>query len=264
MTNQQSSERQTTRLNRRALRQMSNKMSDSTPPRSHRKRGVLPSFGDIILPVVGVAAIGLLAVAGRQFFLNGIQSSPGIASTRAYADSPVLIAERERREKREKNRLHQTLQREIQIENQREKELETSQTTNKIPENLDFKNNNLAITVEPAKPAKTSEPPKSSKPVKTVVKSVPAPKPQPDKPAKIPDSKQWRVQIGAFGNKQIAQDTAKKINKAGHKTIVYSNPASKYVKVWVLAGATKQDAEKVTSSMKKMGFKGAYAVPPIK
>lgn len=263
MTNRQSSERQTTRLNRRALRQMSNKMSDSTPQRNHRKRGVLPSFGDIILPVVGVAAIGLLAVAGRQFFLNGIQSSPGIASTRAYADSPVLIAERERREQREKNRLNQTIQREIQIENQREreKELETSQTANKIPENLDFKNNNLAITVEPAKTAKTSEP---SKPVKPAVKPVSTPKPQPEKSAKIPDSKQWRVQIGAFGNKQIAQDTAKKINKAGHRTIVYSNPASKYVKVWVLAGATKQDAEKIASSMKKMGFKGAYAVPPMK
>jgi cell division protein FtsN len=50
---------------------------------------------------VSVAAVGLLVLAGRQFFLNGIKTSPGISSTRAYAEAPALIAERERKQERE-------------------------------------------------------------------------------------------------------------------------------------------------------------------
>ena len=64
--------------------------------RAIKKRGILPSFGDIVLPIVSVAAVGLLILAGRQFFINGIKSSPDMTSTRAYADSPALIAEREK------------------------------------------------------------------------------------------------------------------------------------------------------------------------
>ena len=52
-----------------------------------RKRGILPSFGDLVLPIVGIAAVGLLILAGRQFFINGMKKSPGMTSTRAYADS---------------------------------------------------------------------------------------------------------------------------------------------------------------------------------
>ena len=62
--------------------------------RGIKKRGILPSFGDIILPVVSVAAIALLVIAGRQFFINGLRTSPEIKSTKAYADAPALVAER--------------------------------------------------------------------------------------------------------------------------------------------------------------------------
>ncbi|MBQ9594948.1 MAG: hypothetical protein IJR35_03735, partial [Synergistaceae bacterium] len=68
-----------------------------TVRRGIKKRGILPSFGDIILPVVSIAAIGLLILAGRQFFINGMKTPPGISSTRAYAEAPALIAERERK-----------------------------------------------------------------------------------------------------------------------------------------------------------------------
>ena len=66
--------------------------------RGFKKRGILPSFGDLVLPIVSIAAVGLLVLAGRQFFVNGLQTSPEITSTRAYADSPALLAEREREE----------------------------------------------------------------------------------------------------------------------------------------------------------------------
>ncbi len=278
MTNRQSSENQT-RTNRRASRRINETVNTN---RSHRKRGVLPSFGDIVLPVVGVAAIGLLAVAGRQFFINGIQSSPGIASTRAYADSPVLIAERE---KRERDRLRQTIQNESNNENESEKQKnEIPEKNDFIPssnilnENVNSKNNNLTVTVTTAQPQKIAKPVTPNQPSKTAPKNQKTVNVKQEqqtknnnsnsaksaKPAKIPDSKQWRVQIGAYGTKKGAQDAAKKINSAGHRTIVYSNPSSKYTKVWVLAGASKQEAEKIASSMKKLGYSSAFAVPPMK
>ena len=263
MTNRQFSENQT-RTNRRALHRI---ISDA-PQKNFRRRGVLPSFGDIILPVVGVAAIGLLAVAGRQFFINGLQSSPGIASTRAYADSPVLMAERER------TRLRQTL------ENQ-------TQNQASAPENLDFKfnnnpsvtntvatlatpaqtnqnqnpNTNINITVEPVKPETKPAPKPAPKPTAKPAQKTPPAKPQ--TPAKTQtQTGSWRVQIGAFGTKQSAQDAAKKLSSKGYKTTVYSNPGSKYVKVWVSAGNSKQDANKIVDAMKKLGYGSSYAIPP--
>ncbi len=45
----------------------------SRESRRYKRRGVSISFGDIMLPFVGVVAIGLLVVAGKLFFLNGIR-----------------------------------------------------------------------------------------------------------------------------------------------------------------------------------------------
>ncbi|MBQ3458889.1 MAG: hypothetical protein IJG30_08020, partial [Synergistaceae bacterium] len=42
----------------------------TTARRGLKKRGILPSFGDIVLPVVSIAAVALLVLAGRQFFIN--------------------------------------------------------------------------------------------------------------------------------------------------------------------------------------------------
>ena len=50
-----------------------------------KKKGFILSFGDIILPFVGVLAIGLLVIAGKLFFVNGFQPSPSIASTQEQA-----------------------------------------------------------------------------------------------------------------------------------------------------------------------------------
>lgn len=45
----------------------------SRESRRYKRRGVSISFGDIMLPFVGIVAIGLLVVAGKLFFLNGIR-----------------------------------------------------------------------------------------------------------------------------------------------------------------------------------------------
>ncbi|MBQ7578728.1 MAG: SPOR domain-containing protein [Synergistaceae bacterium] len=231
----------------------------STVRRGIKKRGILPSFGDIILPVVSVAAVILLIIAGRQFFLNGLRTSPGISSTRAFAESPALLAERERRENPEPAQ-------EIIITDSQD--IAASDTNLLAVPGVRETSTPSPVTVEvtpvpePVKPE-----PVPAKPAVTPAKK-PAPAPAkpatPPKISNLPTSKQWRVQVGAYGSKSSAQEAANKINKAGYKATVYSNPASKYIKVWVFAGADKKSAEHVMNAMKAMGFKTSFVFPPPK
>ena len=223
------------------------------PRRGIKSRGILPSFGDIILPVVSVAAIILLVIAGRQFFVNGMKTSPGISSTRAYADAPAVVAEREKREIVKTEPTPAV-----------ESELPPAQVA-QAPSQAVKEDTAPALTevlAQPVTPAPA--------PAKTA--ATPAPKATPTKTtttttakastSSVPASQQWRVQVGAYGSKAAAQKEADKINKAGYKATVYSNPASKHVKVWVLGGADKASATKVANAMQKLGYKGSFAFPP--
>lgn len=261
-----------------------------TVRRGIKKRGILPSFGDLVLPLVSVAAVGLLILAGRQFFINGIKTSPGISSTRAYAESPALIAERERKqeedsvvnvpvavEKDENPALDAIVKQEAK---QEVKLASVPETANRNPVNL-----SQPQPVKP-KPAQSPRP----QPAKAQAQPKPQPKPQPAKsqassqkkpePKKAeskkpepqkkvsssssPSSKQWRVQIGAYTSKAGAQEAVKKLKKAGYNAVVYSNPASKHHKVWVSGGNDKQSAQRIVNSMKKLGYGSSFAFPPSK
>lgn len=197
-----------------------------------KKRSILPSFGDIVLPIVSVAAVGLLVLAGRQFFINGLKTSPGITTTRAYADAPALIAEREQ---------------EV-LPPVAEVKPDASTESAEVHAEIE-----LAVA-EPSEIVKVSLP----------AKPQPTAKKTPAKAQALPLSKQWRVQVGAYGSKAAAQEAANKIKKAGYKTEVYSNPASKHVKVWVYSGGDKASANKVVEAMKKLGYKSSFAFPPAK
>lgn len=205
--------------------------------RGIKKRGILPSFGDIVLPVVSVAAVGLLILAGRQFFISGMNTAPEITSTKAYAEAPALIAEREKEQEASLPPV-QPAAPEV-VEEAPQKEAETLAVAEPIP----------PITA----PAKASAP-----------APAPAKKTEPAKAAAVPMDKQWRVQIGSYGSKAAAQEAAKKVKKAGYKAVVYQNPASKYVKVWVEGGVSKYQAGLVVDAMKKLGYKTSFAFPPAK
>ena len=223
----------------------------TTNRRGIKKRSIIPSFGDIVLPVVGIVALGLLILAGRQFFVNGMKASPGITSTQAYADSPAIMAERER-----------TVAKTT---------APSSQAAAK--DNVSDENTILAVAdnpvapkiadVKPAvpQPAKAPEPVKAQAPAK---KPEASSKPAPLKPSKLPESKQWRVQTGAYDSREGAEKAVKKIKQAGFKAKVYQNPASKYFKVWVVAGESKYQAGLVVDAMKKLGYKSAFSFPPMK
>ena len=241
----------------------------STARRNVRRRGVLPSFGDMILPVVGVAAVGLLIIAGRQFFLNGFKTSPGISSTRAYAESPALIAERE-------NKLESEMLLPSVSTDAAKNEIEKNEN-DKANEHDDF----IAMAVAVQAPAPQASPHVklqtsktqnhiqtskkiSSKSTSSSVVMKTKTKSAAEKSNSSSSSKQWRVQIGAYTSRSGAQEAVKKINKAGYKATIYQNPASKHFKVWVQGGASKSSAEKVAQAMQKIGYKGSFAFPPAK
>ena len=242
--------------------------------RGIKKRGVLPSFGDMVLPIVSVAAVALLVIAGRQFFLNGLKSSPGISSTRAYAEAPALMIERGEVVKSADAEIVLPLANiPVSAEVSSEPKFTEVKPETKPEPQSDF----LAVAVPQAHPTKTttSTPtvqPQQAKKTTTAkstsnatVKKAPATTTTTTtKASSLPANKQWRVQIGAYTSKSGAQEAAKKINKAGYKATVYQNPASKHFKVWVQGGANKSSAEKVVNAMKKLGYKGSFSFPPAK
>ena len=225
-----------------------------TVRRGLKKRGVLPSFGDMILPIVGVFAVVLLVIFGRQFFLNGLKSSPGISSTRAYAEAPAILAELER----------------SRLEAEAAASAEVPDPVAAVSEDLVAKSKDkeekedffaLAVAVQQDK-----------KPEVKQVKQAPAQKKQTQAQTQKQNNsglssvsdKQWRVQVGAYTTKAGAQDAANKIRKSGYSATVYSNPASKHFKVWVAGGKDKKAADNVVKAMQKIGFKGSFPFPPAK
>ncbi|MBQ7169189.1 MAG: SPOR domain-containing protein [Synergistaceae bacterium] len=212
-----------------------------TNRRGIKKRGIIPSFGDIVLPIVGIAAVGLLVLAGKQFFSRGIESSPSITSTRAYSDSPALMAERE-----------ESLPQAAKIPEPSEDIAAHDEATreNTI---LAVAENTEAPRIADIKPA-VSQPAKAPAPVKS----------SPAKMTSLPPEKQWRVQVGAYPSKAEAENIVKKIKRAGYKARIYQNPASKHVKVWVEAGESKYQAGLMVEAMKKLGYKSAFSFPPMK
>lgn len=249
-----------------SARQINSGQRRPTVRRGLKKRGVLPSFGDIILPIVGIFAVVLLVIAGRQFFLNGMKTSPGISSTRAYAEAPAVIAERENKDELEIFSPPGFLQNTVSNEAKAE-----SKENDKLENNNDFLA--FAMPVTTSKPENTP----ASSPVQATRKSATAKsssntavkktssQPQAKTASKGTfNQKMWRVQIGAYTNRAGAQEAANKIKKAGYNAIVYSNPASKHFKVWVQGGADKKSAENVVKAMQKLGYKGSFSFPPAK
>ena len=217
-----------------------------TVRRGLKKRGVLPSFGDMILPIVGVFAVVLLIIFGRQFFINGMNSSPGIASTRAYAEAPAILAELERsRQEAEPaaEKVSEALSEDLAVSKDEQEDLFA-----------------LAVAVQ-EKPLPPVQAPAVKKQTTSSAAKTPA---KTQAGSSSVDNKQWRVQVGAYTTKVGAQDAANKIKKAGYSAVVYSNPASKHFKVWVAGGSDKKAADNVVKAMQKLGYKGSFSFPPAK
>jgi cell division protein FtsN len=65
------------------------------PGKRRRSRSFVISFGDIMLPLIGVVAIGLLLLAGRFFFTSGFSGSDSLpVMTPPQRERPALAKER--------------------------------------------------------------------------------------------------------------------------------------------------------------------------
>lgn len=303
--------------------------------REIRKRGFILSFGDIILPFVGVVAIGLLVVAGKLFFSNGLQPLPSVASTQqdlepsaeealptVDAGTPTPLpslgddSAAQPLSPPSYNIMDIPYGGNAPVQPKPKAQAQDVALQVKPMDPMDFiampvspeSPNEAAAKMAPAKSESASSPeplqgkvvpvklsktvkPKAnaaqqpaSKPAPKATTAKPAPKPSPAKPtpkapaaapktntpkpapaptpAKKPaqPSSSWRVQVGAYGSKQIAEDAVAKLAKSGYSASVFSGP--KFHKVWVQAGSTKQAAEATASRLSKGGYPGSYVVPP--
>ena len=234
-----------------------------------RRRKFLPSFGDIILPVVGLVGIGLLGLAGWNFFIGGIKPAPEIPVNNAsyiMHDEELIL----------KNEVDDT------SENLNNSNANANINVN-VNKNISEPNNNLNY----ASAQKTQDeikqeniPPVSNlqaEPVKVNAVKNTAEMKDDDQPDEVvqdfshvntfmPSNRQWRVQIGAFGSKEAAQAAANKITRMGlgYRATTFANPASKHVRVWVLAGESKAYAESILQRMKNSGYPSSFMVSPSK
>ena len=232
----------------------------TTNRRGLKKRGIFPSFGDMVLPIVGVSALVLLVLAGRHFFTSGVQTSPEITSTQAYADSPAVMAERNKTPSRQEETSGITTAEKSQPQSAKTAEIKASDKAADDNMILAVAENTVNPKISDVKPA-VSQPAKTSEPKRT---SAPAmPRGQVNM-TNLPPEKQWRVQVGAYPSRAEAEKIAKKIKLAGYPAKVYQNPASRHTKVWVEAGENKYQAGLMVDAMKKLGFKSSFSFPPMK
>lgn len=286
--------------------------------REIRKRGFILSFGDIILPFVGVVAIGLLVMAGKLFFANGLQPLPSIVSTQQelepsenvlptvdagtpaplsslndepaaqplsppsynimdipYGGNAPILPKPKEKVQEDAPQMDLIIAMPVPPESSNEASAKAESASNSEPLQGKVVPVKLSKTVKPASQANATQPQPSVKPTSKAVTTKskpspvkpaakPTPKPNTPKPANGKPSGQqssaWRVQVGAYGSKQVAEEIIAKLAKSGYSASVFSGP--KFHKVWVQAGSTKQAAEATASRLSKGGFPGSYVVPP--
>jgi len=212
-----------------------------------RKKGFILSFGDIILPFVGIGAIGLLVVAGKLFFMNGFRPSVGVVPESVPESlvpplSPAFVPGAEAKGEETPPPASPSVQTGEALPEE-SYAVSPSQGGDPVP---------LEITATPVTDLPAKE---------TPVIETPTPRPAASaRPAAKSQGPVWRVQVGAYGSKSGANEIVSKLARSGYKATVYSG--TKYHKVWVQAGNSKQSAEAVAARLKKAGFPGSYVVPP--
>ena len=256
--------------------------------RRFKTKGFAVSFGDIMLPLVGLVAVVLLFIAGKFFFFSGphlVNDPAPVIETPRRGAPPSRKPEGPIAQAGEKKDVVQR----IDLSSPRPSS-ETPVGNNPSSAPVGAKDTPAGLDVM-AVPYNGTTPPKSD-PVQTTLpvqdsrkippqpvgqlKGQPQPRaesatsekksstPEPVKlstppPAPKPDTSKWMVQLGAFSTLAAAQSFAEQVTKAGYVPMVISgNPLHR---VLVQAGASKDDALKLATRMNESGFRG-FVVPP--
>lgn len=230
-----------------------------------KSKGFVLSFGEIMLPMIGIVAMALLLVAGKLFFFSG---------SRSAAVSLPIIKEAPAKEAMRDKKMPQTTQSSVSQSQPAEpaaqvvvalptptplsitppENFSDRSTVVPRPENTDIV---LAVPYKPkaqvkpiTAPVTVTAQPRAQAPAQRA-----APKPAPQ-PSQTQSSPVWMVQIGAFSTVAAANTRSKELASAGYSTSVVSG--AKWHRVLVRGGATRASASAVAA---KIG-QGAFVVPP--
>lgn len=243
---------------------------------SYKKRKSMFSFGDVILPVVGILAVIMLLFAAKVFFFDSLPSSGNLYVPKVQPEEDIIQAAnaQEQEQKQES---------EAEAGAVAEAEVGRESAENSEPENFIFENSNntanIEVTAEPINNNNNNQAASQADSKAAAVNNIL--RPQNDNKQNnsqannkaVNNSAQyknnnaqvlWRVQVGAYGSKKAAEEIIAKLAKAGYRATHFA--VSKYHKVWVQAGNTKQEAERAAERLKKLGYKGSYVIapPPVK
>lgn len=248
--------------------------------RRFKTKGALVSFGDIMLPLVGLVAIGLLLVAGELFFFSDVQTDKRPVPVIAPLPPPVQERQAEA-EAREQPQNVPAPPAHVSVFDRPHAETTPEKPAEIKP--LAFLNV-LAVPYggkTESAPAAQSAPPSVSvvQPEKKPAGQKPPPspaapapsRPQPEKA--VPPKKQtppvvqttrksagWMVQVGAFSTKEAAEAVTQQLTQANYATTLLSGKT--LYRVLVQAGSTRDEALAQATKLAKIGFQGAFIVPP--
>lgn len=212
--------------------------------RRHRDPGPMFPFGDIMLPVIGIVALGLLVVGIKMFFLPS-------STDKGY--DPVPVPEVVKKQASENTK-------KIQVNNNK-KESQPPENMVAVPVSITAEKGKTRVETEAL-----SDQPSTENIQKKNSQTVSRPEqPDPGKalPEKKPSSKNdyepkgnWNVQIGSFVERSSAELEADKAGKKGFNARIITAKVNgkTYHRVYIPAGVTRTDAEALAEKLKTRGF----------
>jgi len=251
--------------------------------RRFKTKGFTVSFGDFILPLVGLVAIVLLFVAGKIFLFSDLQldsqpipniSPPDIPrvtinpeATRVNAGESSSVA-RIAQPSSHRVASGDNLVLDFGPENRPLSAVLTDGDQDGAYQSVDNSREEIAreiIVVSPPAPmpAPTPAPTQAVTPSPT---QQPRPTPAASRPAQQQvqptgtATRNWMVQVGAFSTNVAADAVVEQLTEAGHTVTVDSGRTLH--RVLVQAGPTRQDAMNLAARLAQSGFSGAFIVPP--
>jgi len=212
--------------------------------RRHRDSGPMFPFGDIMLPVIGIVALGLLVVGIKMFFMPAKPEKEYMPVT--VSQSPAKHMEIKEQEKKivlsDKPKSAQVKNQPIAIPVSSSSEKGVTHITNTVGNSgsTEINKENKETIAVSARPEATKAT------VKSVTSTVQG----------VTGTGVWNVQIGSFSTMRSAEQEAKRANKAGFKAgITEVNVKGKtYHRVYVPAGSKRSDAVLLEKKLKNAGF----------
>ena len=211
--------------------------------RLKEKRSVVP-FGDIMLPVIGLVAVGLLIVGVKMFFLSGDKNSPynpPVARTSPAAPQKMP----------EKPSTALPIQSSPTVD-PKKIEKNGGEVTLAIPAGSSREEVPAAKKESPI-----ASPPKSKTKIETK-KPMPPKTTAPSKKPGVPslEASRWGVQIGALSSKESAESLRQQASKSGYtSTVTKAVVGGKTLyRVTVPAGKDRDSAVSLSGKLQKAGF----------